>query len=314
MTAEDDVDPYLWDKSGTPDPEVRRLEVLLGRHRWKPGRSFAEARRRPSFRLAALVAAGLAVAAMIVWAIRRDVPAEGYRLVGVEGRDVVRAGEDFATGTAGARLEIGGIGHVDVEPNSRLQVSDCGPRGHRLFLEHGSVSARIWAPPRQFRIGSPAGETIDLGCAYKLDVTPDGLVSKLSVSTGQVAFEFDGREVYVPAGAACESVRGRGPAAPVFEAASAQFKDAVAKVEFGGEADPDAVGRMIALAERRDTLTLWHLFASKRSSPELQRAVFARLASEFPVKPEGGLTETGLLAGEPAMRSAWMDAMKSAWR
>lgn len=310
----EDVDPYLWDRSGAPDPEVRRLEELLGRHGWKGARGFAEPKSRRSFRLAAALAAGLAVAALSVWAFRRPAIADGYRLVGVEGRDLVRAGEDLATGASSARLEIGGIGHVDVEPNSRLQVSDCGPGGHRLFLERGSVSARIWAPPRQFRIGSPAGETIDLGCAYKLDVTPDGLVSKLSVSTGQVAFEFDGREVYVPAGAACESVRGRGPAAPVFESASAAFKDAVSRVEFGGGADPDAVGRMIGLAERRDTLTLWHLFASKRSSPELQRALFARLASEFPVKPEEGLTETGLLAGEPAMRSAWMDAMKSVWR
>jgi hypothetical protein len=312
--SEDDDDPYLWDKSGTPDPEVRRLEELLGRHRWKAERDFAAPRPRRRFRLAAAAAAGLLLAALTAWAVRRAPAAEGYRLVGVEGRDLVRVGEDVDTGEASARLEIGGIGHVDVEPNSRLQVSDCGPRGHRLFLERGSVSARIWAPPRQFRIGSPAGETIDLGCAYRLDVTPDGLVSKLSVSTGQVAFEFDGREVYVPAGAACESVRSRGPAAPVFEAASGAFKDAVSKVEFGGATDPDSVSRMIGLAGRRDTLTLWHLFASKRSTPELRRELFAKLSAEFPPREGGKLTEEGLLAGDPSMRAAWMDTMKAAWR
>ncbi len=28
-------DDYLWDRSGEPDPEVQRLERVLGRHRWK---------------------------------------------------------------------------------------------------------------------------------------------------------------------------------------------------------------------------------------------------------------------------------------
>jgi hypothetical protein len=117
----------------------------------------------------------------------------------------------------------------------------------------GSSSSTLGSAGSGRRPGSSGSgrrrRTIDLGCAYKLDVTPDGLVSKLSVSTGQVAFEFDARGARA-GGALCESVRGRGPAAPVFESASAEFKDAVSG-RVGGATDLDSVGRMIGLAGHR---------------------------------------------------------------
>jgi hypothetical protein len=136
----------------------------------------------------------------------------------------------------------------------------------------------------------------------------------LRVTTGQVAFEFEGREIYVPAGAVCESVKGRGPAAPVFANAGAEFKAAVAELEFAPRSDPRAVRRMLDLAEREDTLTLWHLFTSKRTVPDLRRAVYEKLTTVFP-KPEGRkITEEGLLSGDHAMCDAWMEEMKPAWR
>ncbi len=310
---EDDVDEYLWDRSGPPDPEVRRLEGLLSRYRWR-GR--AAAPRKPSrllsFRLGAAIAAGIAAAVLIVWAVRREDPS-GYRLIGVEGRDLVRAGEEISTGPSqSARVEIGWLGHVDVEPNSQLKVEDCGRNAHRLFLSRGSVSARIWAQPRLFRIGTSAGDAIDLGCAYRLEVAPDGNVSTLRVTTGQVAFEFEGREIYVPAGAVCVSVQGRGPGAPVFEDSTPEFKATVAAAEFAPRCDAGLVQRVIDLAAREDTLTLWHLFTSQRTDPELRRAVYEKLSKVFP-KPKG-VDETGLFAGDESMCDAWKEEMKPAWR
>jgi len=318
--SEEDVDPFLWDRSGPPDPEMRRLEDLLSRYRWRGGRELPGVRRprrylgRRTSGIGAALAAGLA-AAVILWCSQRGASVGGYRVVGIAGRDLVRAGEHLTTGGAErARLDIGGLGHVDVEPNSRLEVADCGADGHRLFLSRGSIAARIWAAPRVFRIDSPAGDTIDLGCAYTLDVAADGSTSTLRVTSGQVAFEFDGREIYVPAGATCASVQGRGLAAPVFESASSAFKAALAQVEFAKPSDPEAVRKLIELSARSDTLTLWHLFTSERSDPVLRRSAYEKLSSVFEKPDDPRITEQGLFAGDPAMRAAWMEEMKPAWR
>lgn len=315
---EEDVDEYLWDRSGPPDPEVERLEGLLGRYRWRKRELRTEARRPALLAAGAAIAAGVAAVALFHWFDARRAETSAYRVFGVEGVEVVRAGEAITTGDAQrARLEIGGLGRVEVGPNSHLEVSDCGKDAHRLFLERGSVSARILAPPRLFRIGSPAGESIDLGCAYKMDVEPDGSggsASTLRVTTGQVAFEFEGREVYVPAGAACTSTKTHGPSAPVFEGASAEFKTAVRDLEFASGVEASAAKQLVDLASREDTLTLWHLFLSKRTDPVLRRAAYEKLALVFPKPTRVAVTEAGLFAGDRAMCEAWMEEMKPAWR
>jgi hypothetical protein len=274
----------------------------------------SEPRSRAFLVAGAAIAASVAAVALFLAFGPRHAGAPGYRLLGVEGREVVRAGEAVTTGEAQrVQLEIGSIGRVDVGPNSHLEVADCGKDAHRLYLERGSVSARILAPPRLFRIGSPAGESVDLGCAYKMDVSPDG-VSTLRVTTGQVAFEFEGREVYVPAGAACTSTKAHGPTAPLFEAASAEFKAAVHELEFATGVEEAAAKRLVDLASREDTLTLWHLFLSKRTDAVLRRAAYEKLALVFPRPTRVPVTEEGLFSGDRAMCEAWMEEMKPAWR
>ena len=309
--SEHEENEYLWNKSGTPDPEVRRLEDLLGRYRWT-GKAVPERPRGRllRFRTALAVAAGIAAVALIAWALR-GARADGYRVIGVPGRDIVRAGEELSTGAReGVRLEIGWLGHVDVDAGSRIGVRDDGKRVHRLFLERGRVRARIWAQPRLFQIGTPAGNSIDLGCVYELDVADDG-TSRLSVTDGQVAFEFEGREVYVPEGASCVSDPVRGPSAPVFDDAPTSYREALAAVEFAADPDPELVARVLD-TDREGTLTLWHLVTSERAAESLRRAAYERLAKAF-FQPDW-VTEEGILAGDPAMREAWVAEMKPAWR
>ena len=312
--SEDEPNEYLWRKSGAPDPEVARLERLLGRYRLEketwPG-EIAE-RRAPgrllSFRLVAAIAAGIVAAGLIFWALAK--PSPGYRVTGLEGREVVRAGEGFSTGADGARLEIGWLGHVDVEPNSRVAVEDCGRDAHRLFLERGSVKAKIWAQPRLFQIGTPAGDSIDLGCAYELGVADDG-TSRLRVTTGQVAFEFQGREIYVPAGWSCVSDPKRGPGAPVHDEASEEYRAALAAVEFAADPDPELVAKVLDVGYD-GTLTLWHLLISDRAAASLRHAAFEKLAKAYPAP--AWVTESGLIAGDAKMRAAWLEEMKPSWR
>lgn len=314
--SEDEVNEYLWHKRGSPDPEVERLENLLGRYRLgEDRRTGADVLPRAqgrllSFRVGAAIAAGILAAALIFWALG-GLRSSGYRVIGVEGRDVVRAGEGFSTGSeGGARLEIGWLGHVDVEPNSRIAVLDCGRDAHRLFLERGSVKARIWAQPRLFQIGTPAGDSIDLGCEYELDVADDG-TSRLRVTTGQVAFEFQGREIYVPAGWTCVSDPKRGPGAPVYDEASEDYRDALAAVESAADPDPALVAKVLDVGHE-GTLTLWHLLISERTALSLRRAAFQMLAKAYP-RPEW-VTEEGLIAGDAQMREAWLEVMKPRWR
>lgn len=316
MSEEDDVNEYLWQKRGAPDPEVAKLERLLGRYRlgdarWTSAETPARAKGRLlRFRIALAIAAGLVAAALIFWALggRRDT---GYRVIGLEGRELVRAGEAFSTDSSGgARLEIGWLGHVDVAPDSRIAVEDCGRDAHRLFLERGSVKAKIWAQPRLFQIGTPAGNSIDLGCAYELDVADDG-DSKLRVTTGQVAFEFQGREIYVPAGWTCVSDPEHGPRAPVHDEAPEDYRQALAAVEFAADPDPALVAKVIDVSYE-GLVTLWHLWISDRTAPSLARAAFEKLAKAY--RMPNGVTEAGLLAGDEAMRAAWLEEMKPSWR
>ncbi len=60
---------YLWDKSGTPDPDVERLEQLLGglRHRGSEPNLPQRPGSRFSWRAAAALAAAIIVAAGSAW-------------------------------------------------------------------------------------------------------------------------------------------------------------------------------------------------------------------------------------------------------
>lgn len=328
---------YLWDKGGEADPEIARLETLLARFRHAPTaipelppgahattppgaqattpidaaeapRTTRSVRAKQVF----VIAAAAAAMACVWFFLGPEQPlVRGYYVASNAGQRLVRAGDEVATGDESARMQIAGLGEVAVEPQSRVRVEDCGELAHRLFLERGAIRARISAEPRAFQVATPSGLTVDLGCEYKLEVAPDGR-ARLEVLTGQVAFEFDGRGVYVPAGAVCVSTPDRGPGLPLFADSTSAFKQAVATLESHGRLDTPEQEAALFDGTREDTLTLWHVFDGPHTTAELVVRAYARLSKIFP-KPEG-VTEPGLLSGDRAMRAAWMETMKPSWR
>src|SRR5258708_4753310 len=152
------------------------------------------------FRVAALAAVLLvAVTIGVMWSSRQIdvVPRPSWeieRLAGtmrVDGRirDVggLAVGETLETDSSSrAKISVGEIGEVEVEPNTRIKLVQARLTEHRLALEHGKMSARISAPPRLFFVDTAAAEAVDLGCAYSLEVDDAGR-GLLHVTLGEVA-------------------------------------------------------------------------------------------------------------------------------
>lgn len=302
------MNDYLWDKSAPADPEVERLERLLGRFRYRGSVPAPRARirhLRPWLAAAAGVAAALA--AVLVPLGRGG----GYRVAGVEGRTRVSAGEVLEVVGRSARLRIADLGEVELEPGSRLAVESV-ERGHAFYLERGRLTARIDAAPRLFQVGTPAGVSIDLGCVYTLAVAEDG-ETLLEVSTGQVAFAFEDREVYVPAGASCRSVPGRGPSPPVFDDAQPTRKLALDRCAAGLPKEDD-LAHLLDLSDRDDALPLFALLFDPAQPIDVREKIYDRFRHHFHLPPESEIPRAAVLGCDGRAREAWLDSLRSNWR
>ena len=282
-------DDYLWDKSGTVDPEVARLERVLAPLRYdaRRGARAATQREAPSSRSAVYFAMAMAAAFALLllgstWdALRRSSEASAARLEGVVDGNALVAGKWMRTDRAGARIELAGLGVVDVDPDSRLRVIGLGKNEQRLELAVGAIHAKVTAPPRLFVVDTPSAAAVDLGCEYTLAVTEDG-ASKLHVTWGAVSLEAGPRTALVPAGASCSTRVGRGPSTPVFDDASPTLIAALARFD-AGTGGRDALEAVLAAARPRDSLTLYHLLP--RTTDADRALVSARLAELVPPPP-----------------------------
>lgn len=241
------------------------------------------------------------------WSVARvdGAPRIGDRRIERDGKLTV--GEWLQTdGASRARLAVGSIGEVLVEPNTRLRLLEAGDRQQRLHLALGTVTAVIVAPPGRFVVDTPSARAVDLGCAYTLEVDAMG-AALVTVVAGWVSFEHQGREAFIPAGARCATRPGVGPGTPYFTDASNAFKNALVLLDVA----PDDPGRgerlasVLAEARREDAFTLWHLIA--RSGGAEREAVVARFADLVP--PPAGVTREGVLAGDREMLDRWWDAL-----
>lgn len=255
-------------------------------------------------------AAALLATVLIAVAVLRVQPGR-WRVERIEGSGAAASTTRASSGAwietgpqARARIAVGSIGEVEVEPHSRVRLLRTRPSGHRMALLRGAIHARIWAPPRLFFVETPSALAVDLGCVYTLSVDGAG-DALLRVISGWVLLEDRRRESMVPGGAFCRSRSGAGPGLPVFEDAPEALRQAVAAFDRGSAA-PDALLRH---ARPRDSLTLFHLLP--RVADGHRPAVYDRLAALAP--PPGGIAREQALALEPEALARWLDELAWTW-
>lgn len=314
MSDDRRLDEYLWDPKNAPDPEVERLERLLARYRLQeaPGAPPARGWR---WRVA-IPAIALAAASLLVFVFASRGPF--YRVTGVEGLSRARRGDWIEAGESAAHVEIAAIGAVELAPGSRVKVEEIelgGDEGegalHELYLDEGTLHARIVAGPRVFQVGTPAGVSIDLGCEYRLVVSEDGRAG-IRVLTGQIAFGWEGREVYVPAGASCESIPGEGPTPPMFDDTSPERRELVLRLARGEPWTEEDLEQLVDLESREDGLPLFAMLGDPRLDVELRARIYECLQNPFERPP--GVTREGILALDGAQLLAWLALAKDWWR
>jgi len=318
----------LWDKSGPPDPEVAELEQSLAplqlRATTAPAelwaRCAAERRRAQWWRRRALVWSSIAACLVVAlfaaktWTRLGERPTSwsvtemGGR-VELGGNAATTAarlnlGQPIRTGSgAHATIEAADFGQVEVKPDSEMTIVETGEHAQRMDLRQGRIHALIWAPPREFVVDTPSANAIDLGCQYDLSVDPSGN-GFLRVETGWVAFQFHGKESFIPAGAACRTSRSKGPGIPFFEDSNPPLRDALERYELtGGRA---ALADVLKNAREHDGLTLWHLLTRVEDGD--RATVFDRFASI--VKLPASVNREKALRGDRATLDACWDALQ----
>ena len=340
-------DDYLWDGSGTPDPEIQKLEGLLEKYRLTP--------RPPAFRaiaaateglpwwrlqrvvlwvqLAAALMAVLVIAAGYLWLRPKpavtvepgwDVtrlagaPRLGMKTVGAnEWASKLRIGQILETDSQSrARIGIDKIGQLDVEPDTRVRVLKSGSELNRVALDRGTIRATIWAPPGQFVVDTASALAVDLGCIYTLHVDDSG-AGLLQTTLGWVGFKLGGHESFIPAGAACPTRPKTGPGTPYFEDAPASLRQALSRFDFDAGSSQERevqLDLVLTHSRRRDALSLWHLLARVEESERSR--VYDRLRELVPPPP--GVTREGIQKLDPKMLDLWWDQLGlgdiSLWR
>lgn len=314
---------YLWDRSGWPDPEVVRLERVLGALSFHPSRAFtlpavSRTRRWPS--VAALVATAAAVLVLVAVSWREGTrPAPSLAVTRLTGTPTIASrpvsdshalseGRWLETDAASsASIDVASVGRVEVAPSTRIGLVRTRPGDYRLHLARGTMQAVIWAPAGQFSVGTPSSTAVDLGCVYSMTVD-DGGVGLVEVLAGWVGFEWRGRESFIPAGAFAVTRPGLGPGTPYYDDTSEAFRATLTMIDVNGgspAARASALGRLLAEARARDVVTLWHLLS--RVDLDQRDRVFDRLAAFVP--PPAGVTRDGIRAGRREMLDAWWDTL-----
>src|SRR5262249_15920793 len=255
----EEQDDYLWNQSGPPDLEIQRLERVLAGLRpaslTPPTFPIVDGSARrsswwtvvsstswvPRFAAVALAAAALVFSVLLSRSDSTapfpgtDAACEVETSVAQAANPVpgapmkksrLRVGGTLETDTASkASIDVADVGRIDVEPSTRLRLLQSAEVRRHIALDRGTIHAAIWAPPGVFVVDTPSATAVDLGCMYTLQVDESG-GGLVRTTLGWVGFRSQGRESFIPAGAAAVLRAHSGPGSRVFVDACESFRAA----------------------------------------------------------------------------------------
>jgi ferric-dicitrate binding protein FerR (iron transport regulator) len=324
---------YLWTKQGNPDAEIARLESLLSPYAFDtnppadvrarrnralpvraPGRARTHTRRRLRFASIAVVVALIVVVGWLnlrlqwpmaqAWSVK---PVSGTTTIDdriLSGGSLLSPGGVLRTGEHSAvQIEVARIGRVVVGQNSQVELVETRTGHHRLRLDHGQLSARIWAPPASFGVQTPLANALDVGCEFTLSVTSAGS-GLLRVRHGWVELEKYGLQSLIPEGAQAELDSKSGPGTPFDDHATAQFRAALKAIDALGRSVPandPAIEQLAEASSAKDAITLISLLTRY---PQLaDTAIYDRAVAVLP--PPNGLTRDAVRYKNQDLMDDW---------
>jgi hypothetical protein len=288
---------YLFDKQGEPDDDLKALEERLASAR-APKRDWEKLARRQKTRwpvYAALAASVLAAAAYPLYGRYLAQPSFATQTASISGHLVQG---NWLDTTETTDITVASIGHVTVEPRSRVRLVETSPRVQRLELARGALYAKVNAPPRLFVIDTPAAQAVDLGCEYRLTVDEAG-TTRLEVLKGEVSLEGHGAASRVSAGAVCFTKPGAAPGVPRSAHSGAAFAQALD----AWEAHSGGLQPVLATAERDDAVSLWNLLP--RVDEQQRPEILGRLKGVIEEPPKDVADSDVVKLKPPAMESLW---------
>ncbi|HEY0141437.1 MAG TPA: hypothetical protein VGF48_11115 [Thermoanaerobaculia bacterium] len=303
-------DDYLWDRSGEPDPDISRLEQLLGRYRHEAPL------RRPRRRWLAVAAAIFLLVAIGAFAVAYRfywTAGAAWDVVAVTGAptidgrvidegSVLPVGRELRTDARSRVIvRIARVGDLEIGPSSRVTLTGTRSGVHRMQLESGTLSARLWAPPFTFGVRTPAGLASDLGCEFIVNYANGE--GHIGVTSGFVDFDGPTRSSLIPNGALAD-LRASGPGTPYYRDASAAFRAALHAFDFNGERD--ALRVVLAEARSKDVMTLLHLLEHADDYPEWRQRIHERAAQLAPPPAGGSIDEWRRSIGLGGIKKWWL--------
>jgi len=252
------------------------------------------------------LAAGVAAILLLrprgeTWAVQRVAGAPRVNDAPLGGSGTMRVGQVLETDDSSrATIAVGRIGHVDVQPGTRVRLVRAQATDHRLALAYGGIHAQVDAPPRLFFVDTPVGTAVDLGCEYVLETDSSGR-GQLHVTGGYVEFAWSGVRSVVPVDAYAETRGGRPPGVPYVSDAPAALVAALDSFAFASGGSP-AAQAALAAARSEDAISLWHLL-SRVDAPE-RGVVYDRLATLVP-PPDGVVRDRAITLDSATLDRYW---------
>lgn len=215
-----------------------------------------------------------------------------------------------------ARVQVAGIGRVELDAGARLRLVETGTGQHRVELQQGRMHARIWAPPGHFGVFGGGASVLDLGCEFELDVDAHAR-GHLSVHSGWVQIERGGRETLVPAGYSLHFDTLR-VGTPLRIDAGPALREAVAHLDQAIAVGRDVETHAQALAAQVGSEDMHTLLSLLTRHPELaQTDLYPPLAMALGLPPDDTLRAAWAAGDTGAINRGWQrlpQPPKAWWR